>query len=231
MSSSLVRYFLMGCVAAAPWPASGQFEPERKYAEVLDPPTPVSGHAVVGVVVLPTPGALQSDKLWVRAAAAHRHPRIRVDVVSANGRLQGEGVWNFRVKDVEQQDWYALDVPPKSKRPERTDHLATAVQPYSSNAGSVPVFLLAQWGTAQPSDQTARIRLYVNSRRAEMFAYLPDGKTQVRCAPVDQTATVRFDAVCDLDLSTILAARSPARLTLVRRDGGSTSRQPLDLHW
>jgi hypothetical protein len=64
-----------------------------------------------------------------------------------------------------------------------------------------------------------------------MFAYLPDGKTQVRCAPVDQTATVRFDAVCDLDLSTILAARSPARLTLVRRDGGSTSRQPLDLHW
>ena len=74
--------------------AGAQFLPERKYEEVLDPPTPVSGHAVVGAVVLTSPKDQQSDTLWVRRGGGLS--RIRVDVASANGRLQGEGIWSFK---------------------------------------------------------------------------------------------------------------------------------------
>ena len=66
--------------------AGAQFLPERKYEEVLDPPTPVSGHAVVGAVVLTSPKDQQSDTLWVRRGGGLS--RIRVDVASAHSSRQ-----------------------------------------------------------------------------------------------------------------------------------------------
>jgi hypothetical protein len=211
-------------VLAPQW-ACAQFLPERQYQEILDPPTPVSGHAVVGAVLVPAAQDHQSDTLWVRPGGSAAPERIRVDVASANGRLQGEGTWSFKSEGPAQL-WYPLTVPPKATRPE---HLAVGVQPAAGATSAVPTFLVAAWGKAVPS-AAAKLRLYVNARRAEMFAYLPDGKTAVRCTPVENTPTVRFDVVCDVDLPIGLSAGA-AKLTLVRRDGNSTSRQPLELRW
>jgi hypothetical protein len=213
------------CVVALLWPAwaCAQFLPERHYQEIVDPPTPVSGHAVVGVVVIPALQDQQSDTLWVRPGG-RADSRIRVDVASANGRLHGEGTWSFKGAAAAQA-WYPLTVPPKSTRPE---HLAVAVQPAAPDT-TTPTFLVAAWGKSAPA-AVSRLRLYVNARRAEMFAYLPDGKTAVKCNALENTPTVRFDVVCDVDLP-IGGAPGSAKLTLVRRDGNSTSRQPLELRW
>lgn len=209
-----------------PLGASAQFLPERKYEEVLDPPTPVSGHAVVGAVVLTSPKDQQTDTLWVRRGGGLS--RIRVDVASANGRLQGEGIWTFKPEPTAEEPWYQLTVPPKSTRP---DHLATSVQPADGSSGSTPVFVVAAWGKQKPKPSGAtQIRLYVNARRAEMFVYKPDGATAVKCTPLENTPTVRYDVVCDVDLP-IGDPTSMTKLTLVRRDGNSTSRQPLELRW
>jgi hypothetical protein len=203
-----------------------QFLPERKYQEVLDPPTPVSGHAVVGAAVVAAAQDQQSDTLWVRVGGAGTLSRIRVDVASANGRLHGEGTWSFQQQAGTAQAWYPLAVPPKSTRPE---HLAVGVQPAVESDTATSTFLVAAWGKNQPN-AVSRLRLYVNARRAEMFAYLPDGKTAVKCTPLENTPTVRFDVVCDVDVP-IGATPGSAKLTLVRRDGNSTSRQPVELRW
>lgn len=218
----------LAVAALAPSWASAQFQPERKYEEVLDPPTPVSGHAIVGVAVVAGPAAQQSDTLWVRGSTG-KLTRIRVDVASANGRLHGEGVWVFKPEAGAPATWYPLSVPPKSTRPERPEHLAVAVQPVAGSEGGVPAFLVAAWGKTAP-ETTSKLRVYVNARRAEMFAYLPDGKTALPCRPVEQTPTIRFDVTCDVELQ-IGPAPGTARLMLVRRDGNSTSRQPLELRW
>jgi len=215
---------LVAAVLAPQW-ACAQFLPERKYEEIIDPPTPVSGHAIVGAVVVPAAQDQQSDTLWVRHGGSGVASRIRVDVASANGRLHGEGTWSFKA-DGAAQMWYPLTLPPKTTRPE---HLAVGVQPVAGSQTTTPTFLVAAWGKAVPS-AASKLRLYVNARRAEMFAYLPDGKTAVKCAPLENTPTVRFDVVCDVDLP-IGAAPGTARLTLVRRDGNSTSRQALELRW
>jgi hypothetical protein len=208
----------------APLWACAQFLPERKYEEILDPPTPVSGHAVVGAVVLTSPKDQQSDTLWVRRGGGLS--RIRVDVASANGRLQGEGIWTFKPEPTAGQSWYRLTVPPKSTRPE---HLAASVQPADGPSGSTPAFVVAAWGTERPIS-ASKLRLYVNARRAEMFVYLADGKTAVKCTPLENTPTVRFDVVCDVELPAV-DPTVVTKLTLVRRDGNSTSRQPLELRW
>lgn len=207
-----------------PLSACAQFLPERKYEEILDPPTPVSGHAVVGAVVLTAPKDQQSDTLWVRRGGALS--RIRVDVASANGRLQGEGTWSFKPEPKSEETWYPLTVPPKSTRPE---HLAASVQPADGPSGSTPAFVVAAWGKEQPIN-ASKLRLYVNARRAEMFVYMPDGKTAVKCTPLENTPTVRFDVVCDVELPSANPT-SVTKLTLVRRDGNSTSRQPVELRW
>ena len=157
-----------------------------------------------------------------RAEGEHR---IRVDVASANGRLQGEGIWSFK-PEPKAEEWYPLTVPPKSTRPE---HLAASVQPADGPSGSTPAFVVAAWGKEQPTS-ASKLRLYVNARRAEMFMYMPDGKNAVKCTPLENTPTVRFDVVCDVELPAA-SPTSVTKLTLVRRDGNSTSRQPLELRW
>lgn len=210
-------------------PACADFTPKKKYEEVVDPPTPVRGHAVVGVSVLPTSGDLKSDKVWVRFDPALPAQDIRVDVASANGRLRGDGLWGHKPTG-ETLNWVALAAPSSGPRPDHVDHLALAAQPASLNNQSTPTFQLVAWNSVQESATTVRIRLYVNTRRAELFAYGPGEPKGVRCQPIAGGPTVRFDAVCDMDLP-LLGKERMSQLTLIRRDGGQTSKQPVNLRW
>ncbi|MBE7418833.1 MAG: hypothetical protein HS128_14035 [Ideonella sp.] len=206
--------------------ARAEFVPERKYEEVIDPATPVSGHAVVGAIVVPARQQdRQSDKLWVHVGKASLPSRIRVDVASASGRLHGEGTWVFKAGPNDKGPWYALTVPPKSTRPEP---LAVGVQLAASADPATPTFLVAALSQSAPA-AARQLRLFVNARGAEMFAYPPAGDA-VKCEPVTQARTIRFDVTCDIDIPGGAQAGS-AKVLLVRRDGNSTSRQPLELRW
>lgn len=209
--------------------ALAEFVPERKYEEIADPPTPVRGHAVVGVAMVPSAGALQSDTLWVRPGPVGMLPGVRVDVTSANGRLRGEGTWKFVQQAEKQPTWHALSVPPKATRPDKPEHLALSVRPLSDAAGAMPVFFVSAIGKAAPPD-ASKLRLYVNSRRGEVFVFLKDGKTHVRCTPIEGMQVVRFDATCDVDLP-IGSEAGSTQLTVVRRDGHQSSNQQIEVRW
>ncbi len=229
-----MQVFSRWCIPALLWPlaAWAEFTPESPYEEMLDPPTPVSGHSVVGVTLVGSPPATKSDRLWVRINANDPPGRIRVKVASANGRLRGEGTWAFEAKPPA-RTWYEIKIPPKAGRPDTAEWLAVAVQPASDAASAaVPVFLLASLGATAPQNAiaAARVRLHVNTRRAEVFVYRDAIPEPTRCIPIAGTQTVRFDAICDLPLE-LGAQPQTLPLTLVRRDGSQTSRQKVELRW
>lgn len=220
-------------LALALWgPAQADFIEKKKYQEVMDPPTPVRGHAVVGISVLPTAEDLKSDTVWVRFDPSLQAQDLRIDVASSNGRLRGDGLWAHKppVPAGPTQNWVALAAPPNSPRPEHVDHLALAAQPAELNNGSTPTFQLVAWNSVKESATAVRIRLYVNTRRAELFAYGPGDPKGVRCQPISGGPTVRFDAVCDMDLP-LQGKERVSQLMLLRRDGGQTSKQPVNLRW
>jgi hypothetical protein len=210
------------------WPAQADFIEKKKYQEVMDPPTPVRGHAVVGIAVVPSAQDLKSGQVSVRIDPALAKDEIRVDVASANGRLRGEGIWEH-VPAKGAPDWFELSAPSGATRPEHVDQLALAAQPISLSGEKVPTFQLVAWGRRKDSGASLPIRLYVNTRRAEMFSYGPGAPDGVRCTPISGGPTVRFDAVCDMPLP--LGPDRKATLTLLRRDGGQTSKQEVKLQW
>jgi hypothetical protein len=218
----------MWLALAACWPAQADFIEKKKYQEVMDPPTPVRGHAVVGLSVKPSAQDLRSDVVSVRFDPDLPTQEIRLDVASANGRLRGDGLWEHTPTGPS-KNWVVLAAPPRGSRPDQVDHVALAAQPATLNDSNVPTFQLAAWGRISDDPASVTIRVYVNTRRAELFVYGPGTPNGVRCQPVAGGPTVRFDAVCDMDLS--LGKERSAQLTLVRRDGGQTSKQPVKLRW
>jgi hypothetical protein len=214
----------------APALAGAEFEPVRPYQEVADPPTPVRGHAVVGVSVVAKGPDMQSDVLWVHLGKAEKGLHIRADLASANGRLRGEGTWQFNPREKSPGGpWYKLAAPPKAQRPERSEHFSVAVQPEPINP-AMPAFVLTALGPGAPKETSPLVRLYVNTRRAEMFVYPPGAKEGRRCAGVEGTQVVRFDAVCEFQLE-VGDRPGPATVTLVRRDGHQTSQQKIEIRW
>jgi len=79
--------------------------------------------------------------------------------------------------------------------------------------GANGAIFLARWGDSAPSAGGESVRLYVNSRRAEMF--VRSGAKLVRCKPVGVSQSVRFDSFCDIDINDI---PKDGQLTLIRRD-------------
>ena len=222
-------------LVAQPLAALAEFAAEQPYEEVLDPPTPVRGHAVVGALALESnqdagwKSNPQSKTLWVRAGEPGPNHRIRVDMSSANGRLRGEGTWRFEPR--EKQLWYALAVPPKDGRPAKADQLAVAVRPAGDESGGKPVYYLAALAPDKPLPASKlTVRLYVNSRRAEVAVYTSDGRA-TPCNAVEQTQVVRFDKTCDLIGLPIGDTPNAVDLTIVRRDGHQTARQQISLRW
>lgn len=229
----MARHWHRGLLAgllAATGAVHAEFKPSRAYEEVADPPTPVRGHAIVGVALPLAADAAKSNRLWVRASgSAAASAGIRVLVTSANGRLRGEGTWRFEATS-QPRSWYPLAVPAKGGRPEVPEHLAVAVQPIADDGAATPVYMVSALGDAEPAT-AAKVRLYVNSRRAEVFVYRQDTSAQPeRCRPIEGTQVVRFDAVCDVSIA-VGATAGSEQLTLVRRDGHQTSRQHVELRW
>jgi hypothetical protein len=201
---------LAAVVLASATPAWAQFSPVagREYREFFNPVTPVRGEAVLGMAVVPstadaTKGA--TIEVWVPDRFSGE---VQVETLTADGRFRGTGAY---VGASAGGQWVPLPLKPANpegpaSRPGTPQTLAVAVRTPSGE------LLLARWG-GSPTPTPARMRLYVNGRRADMFVRA--GANVIRCAPVEVAQPLRFDAYCDVPVGDVPA---DGGLVLIRRD-------------
>jgi hypothetical protein len=201
---------LVPVVAASP--ALAQFNPVqgREYREILNPVNPVRGEAVLGISVIPADEARHSQKVqvWIPDSFSGE---LEVETLTADGRFRGSGAFAGASRGGQ---WVPLSLESTGRsgpstmipRPGTPSTLALAVRAPGS------ALFVARWGDSPPP-QPIRFRLYVNSRRADMFVRA--GETVVRCTPLDIPQPLRFDTFCDLPAS---AVPTDGRIVLVRRD-------------
>jgi hypothetical protein len=180
-------------------------------------PTQVSGHAIVGLTTLPVAEAQRQDILYVYFKNKF-NGSIRLEVSTADGLLRGEGEFSGVVAE---DTWAKLSI--KINRDERTRSARESGGPetlaVSARLDRSDTPLVVHWGQERPTAGRPAVRLYVNSRRADLSVRVrPTGPLE-RCRSISGMTAVRFDKVCD-----IAADQLPkdGKVTLVRRDGFET---------
>ena len=194
-------------------PAFAQFRPVagREYREYFNPVNPVRGEAVIGLAIEPTETQQRSAAVQVLVPAGYSG-EIHLEIATADGKFRGEGVFSGATKD---KEWVSLPlvvVPPSDGKPlpaRPANPLSLAVVA----RGSGGAVFLVRWGDASPPGAADSMRIYVNSRRADMFVRA--GTRVVRCKSIGVAQPVKFDSYCD-----VLIADVPAdgKLSLIRRD-------------
>jgi len=200
-------------LAISALPVFAQFRavPGREYREYFNPVNPVRGEAVIGLAIAPTEAQQRAVAVQVLLPASFSG-EIHLETASADGKFRGEGVFAGTTKD---KEWVSLPLtataPPDGKpplaRPASPLLLAVAAR------GSGGSMFIVRWGDASPAAPPDLVRLYLNSRRADMFVRA--GAKIVRCAPIGVSQPVRFDSFCDVSLSDIPAN---GQLSIIRRD-------------
>lgn len=213
------RLFVPVLAASMAAAASAQVTVIRPYTEKENPNTPVRGHAVVGVSLVPGPGDQEQDRLFLYTPA-RKGQVISVDVTTANGRVQGDALVRL---DRGAATWTELEVPKRFRRGD-PEGLAVGVQSPDDPSGA---FYIAAWGRAPAGPlEDQELWLYVNRGRApQVFLYwnAEAGKGQA-CVPATVSSSLRFNTICKVRMRDV---RADGRLKLVRRDGGNT--QPQDV--
>lgn len=231
------------CAPAASIAQQTLFKPVsgHEYREVIDPKHPVSGHTVVGAVLM-TGGVplkerqLRGNTLWFYVAQPLKpSDHIRVDLDSPDGRFHGTGMWQ-PVQPTEAGRWVHLPLPVKQgelRRPELPEgHLAVSVRVFAGGQSASPRRLAAVLDTQDkdaPSLQNKEIWLQVNARRAQMIVRGKAGASAVKCEPVASASLVRFDTLCKIPASHVDNVQGRYRLTLLRRDGFSYTPETVEL--
>ncbi len=195
----------------------------QAYREFIAP-SQVSSQAIVGLAVIPSAAEQKQDLLHVYFKEAH-DGSVKLELTTADGVLRGEG--EFRGK-VAANTWAPLsistsrDAQARSER-ERSGPETLAVSVRLAPSGKIlPVY----WGGHPPPRESALLRLYANSRRADLFVRLgPDGPV-VRCQPISGMTPVKFDKICDLP-----TAKLAGKVTVMRRDGFETESFELVIPW
>lgn len=207
---------LAACLAA---PGQAQVREIRPYTEKENPHTPVRGHAVVGVSLVPGPGDQEQDRLFLYTPA-RKGQVLSVDVTTANGRVQGDALVQL---EPGAGTWTEMRVPKRFRRSD-PEGLAVGVQSPDDPTGA---FYIAAWGRAPAGTlEDQELWLYVNRGRApQVFLYwnAEAGKGQA-CVPATVNASLRFNTICKVRMRDV---RADGKLKLVRRDGGSS--QPQDV--
>ena len=194
----------------------------REYREFVAP-TQVSGHAIVGLATVPEGDALRQDTLHVYFKEKF-NGSIRLDISTADGLLRGEGEFSGAVPE---KTWAKVSI--KLHRDERArsaresggpETLAVSARLDRSNTP-----LVVHWGDRQPATgKPPVLRLYVNSRRADLFVRVQSSGKPLPCRPIVGMTAVRFDKICDIAANQL---PKDGKVTLVRRDGFETESVPL----
>jgi hypothetical protein len=206
----------IACFALA-WTASlyAQFlpVPGREYREIFNATNQVRGEAVVALVVAPTDESQQTDTIRVLLPKAYSG-EVQVEVLSADGRFRGEGSFAGSRGD---DQWVALrlgrsdtsEAPVNPRRPVSAETLALAVR------GADGTLYVARWGGGTPSSTgSERLRMYVNSGRADVFI-VPGERKAVRCRSLTIPQPLRYDSFCDVPIADV---PDDGRFKLIRRD-------------
>lgn len=197
----------------------------RPYSEKENPNTPVRGHAVVGVAVMPRDGDQELDRLFVYAPGRQGQV-LSIDVTTANGRVQGDALVKVDTPaGTSAQPWAELQLPKRFRRSD-PEGLTVGVQTPNDPSGA---FYIASWGRIPDGPvQDLQIWLYVNRGRApQAFLYWDADKGLGQaCTPAQSTTALRFNTICRVRLGDI---RRDGRLRLVRRDGGTVEPQDIVL--
>ncbi len=201
--------------------AAAEFQPvkDREYREYVNPSNPVAGKAVVGAVVLAAaPDAARQNQLSVFLPKPLTG-QLHLEISSADGKFRGEGTFQGNSNG---NEWVTLPLLPagaSNQRPADARALAVSV----SDGSGASVFV-SNWGAPPAEAQaplTQTLRVFVNSRRGEMYWSNGSSPSQ-RCTSLGTTAAVRFDAVCDVPLTQL---GKDGTLRLIRRDGFDTETQ------
>jgi hypothetical protein len=205
-------------------PAAGQFQPApgREYREFHNPVNPVRGQAVVGLAVAPKEADQRADVVQVFFPQPYSG-EVQIETATADGRFRGEGVY---VGSTKGREWLAF--PLTSSSPDGKARSARPASPTSlaiTARGPEGMLYLVRWGEAPPSGSSEQVRLYVNSRRAEMFVRA--GSKVVRCTTTATPQPVRFDAYCDIALTDV---PGDGQLVLIRRDQFNEQTQAFKVH-
>lgn len=205
----LCAMLMLGCAL----PATAQFRPVpgREYREYHNPANPVRGEAVIGLAIAPTESEQRSAVVQVLLPPAY-NGEVRVETATADGRFRGEGVFSGATKD---KEWVSLPLSPSSGGDTKAA-IARPTNPLSlaiSARGVDGTIFVTRWGDAPLSASTSSLRIYVNSRRAEMF--LRAGSRVIRCLAVGVPQPVRFDSYCDVLMTDI---PRDGQMLLIRRD-------------
>ena len=204
-------------------PVAAQFQPVagHEYREVYNPVNPVRGEAVVGVAIPPTEITQQAGVVQVFLPQPWSG-EIRIETATADGRFRGEGVYAGSTKG---KEWVSLSLtgPANVKAPVARPASPTPLAIAARGPGGM--LYLARWGEASPTSPSDRLRLYVNSRRADMF--IRAGARVVRCTPIGLPQPVRFDTYCDIAMADV---PGDGQLILIRRDQFDEQTQTLKVH-
>jgi hypothetical protein len=181
----------------------------HEYREFHKPVNPVRGEAVVGLAIAPSERDQRADVVQVFLPEPFTG-QLRLETISADGSFRGEGLFDGESQG---EEWASLPLAARGaanegrERPANPETLSIAVR---DAKGSLYV---ARWGDTLEQKSNDTLRIYVNSRRAEMF--LRVGGRVDRCHSLDIPQPERFDAYCDVSWSEIPA---DGNLVLIRRD-------------
>jgi len=205
---------LLWVVLAAPVAAQVTFL--RPYNEKENPNTPVRGHAVVGVSLMPRPGDQEQERLFV-FTPSRKGQVLSIDVTTSNGRVQGDALVQLDGQGTGK--WTELSLPKRFRRSD-PEGLAVGVQPRDDVSGT---FYIASWGQAPPGRlEDQQLWLYVNRGRAPQVLVYGKSGEGLACTPAPAGGSLRFNTICKLPASEL---PPNGQLTLVRRDGGNSLKQ------
>lgn len=210
--------------------------PGEEYREQIDPSIPVSGLALVGLA-LAGPVDLDAKVLHVFFSQPFSG-RLNLEMTSANGRFRAQAMYEGSSNG---NEWIALSIEPRNAdRQARREliksgsqDLAVTVRPVTDKGTILDSVLQVSWGPLPDAKTDRGLKLYVNSRRADMFVRVPGPDKAKACTPLRIPNAVRFDTVCEIIWRPALASSLPsaqARLQLIRRDGFDESQQRIAVY-
>lgn len=238
----MLRYVLTGlfvlCLGSASAAELKKFSqvPGEEYREQIDPTIPVSGLALVGFA-LAGPIDLEAKVLHVFFSQPFSG-RLNLEITSANGRFRAQAMYEGRSDG---NEWIALSIEPRNAdRQARREliksnpaDLAVTARPVTEKGTILDTVLQVSWGPLPDAKTDRKLKLYVNSRRADMFVRAPGLGKAKACTPLRIPNAVRFDTVCEIAWQPALAKTLPeaqSRLQLIRRDGFDESQQRISVY-
>jgi hypothetical protein len=196
----------------------------REYREFNNPTNPVRGEAVLGIAYVPASNNRATNnraikgrviEVWIPGKFSGE---LSVETSTADGRFHGEGAYTGEA-DAKQGTWVRVNLTSSADQPLPGDSTSLALSVRGRTSDGRSKLFVARWSGV---DSPGIVRLYVNSRRADIFV------GSMKCSPVTVSQALRFDTFCDLKIGSLLKdENNETIIRLTRRDQGDEQSQTI----